>query len=53
MYRRRTRRGKTRLTVNTSHKNAVAQALFEALGFTRQADVVRNGSSVSSYELAL
>jgi ribosomal protein S18 acetylase RimI-like enzyme len=45
--------GKTRVTVNTSHENVVAQALYESLGFTRQRDVVRNGSSVCSFELAL
>ena len=46
--------GKTRVTLNTSTKNLVAQTFYEAIGYLRLPDVeMADGSIVCSYELIL
>jgi hypothetical protein len=44
--------GKARLTLNTSEGNATAQRFYEAIGFARLPDMIReDGSTLRAYEL--
>jgi ribosomal protein S18 acetylase RimI-like enzyme len=48
------RKGKTRLTVNTSLNNSSAQSFYESIGYTRLPDIeLADGSNLCSFELNL
>ena len=47
-------RGKARLTLNTAEGNVTAQRFYEAIGFVRLANIVRDdGTALRSYGLTL